>query len=178
MVQPLRARSRSTSPRSGRRTSQLAAEIADGWLPIFFSPDASRGLRPRLERRRGLRRLPRAVPVVDRRRPPGVRATRSSRARALHRRHGRAQAELLQRARSAGTATRPRRARSRSSTSAASKCERRPRCPDALVDEVALVGARERIADRLDAWRECGVTTLLVQTRDAAALQTMAELVL
>jgi alkanesulfonate monooxygenase SsuD/methylene tetrahydromethanopterin reductase-like flavin-dependent oxidoreductase (luciferase family) len=50
--------------------------------------------------------------------------------------------------------------------------------PDALVDEIALVGERERIADRLDAWRESGVTTLLVQTRDATALQTMAELVL
>ena len=30
--------SRSTSRRSVRRTSQLCAEIADGWLPIFFSP--------------------------------------------------------------------------------------------------------------------------------------------
>src|SRR5207253_10276037 len=28
--------------------------------------------------------------------------------------------------------------------------------PDALVDEVALVGPRQRIADRLDAWRESG----------------------
>src|SRR3989475_11561945 len=50
--------------------------------------------------------------------------------------------------------------------------------PDALVDEVALVGSRERIADRLGAWRESGVTTLLVQAYDRATLQTMAELVL
>jgi F420-dependent oxidoreductase-like protein len=50
--------------------------------------------------------------------------------------------------------------------------------PDALVDEVALVGPRERIADRLDAWRESGVTTLLVQTHDRATLRVMAELVL
>jgi len=50
--------------------------------------------------------------------------------------------------------------------------------PDALVDEVALVGPRERIADRLDAWRESGVTTLLVQTRDRGTLRTMAELLL
>jgi alkanesulfonate monooxygenase SsuD/methylene tetrahydromethanopterin reductase-like flavin-dependent oxidoreductase (luciferase family) len=50
--------------------------------------------------------------------------------------------------------------------------------PDALVDEVCLVGPRERIADRLDAWRESGVTTLLVQTRDRATLRTMAELLL
>ena len=50
--------------------------------------------------------------------------------------------------------------------------------PDSLVDEVALVGSREQIADRLDAWRECGVTTLIVQSRDPETLRTMAELVL
>ena len=50
--------------------------------------------------------------------------------------------------------------------------------PDALVDEVALVGPRERIAERLDAWRESGVTTLLAATRDPRALRVLAELVL
>ncbi len=50
--------------------------------------------------------------------------------------------------------------------------------PDALVDEVALVGPRERIGERLDAWRESDVTTLLVQTLDRATLRTMAELLL
>jgi F420-dependent oxidoreductase-like protein len=50
--------------------------------------------------------------------------------------------------------------------------------PDELVDEVCLVGPRERIAERLDAWRESGVTTLLVQTRDHATLRAMAELIL
>src|SRR5205085_6855064 len=50
--------------------------------------------------------------------------------------------------------------------------------PDALVDEVALVGPRERIAERLAAWRESGATTLIVAVRDATALRTMSELVL
>ena len=50
--------------------------------------------------------------------------------------------------------------------------------PDVLVDEVALVGPRERIRDRLDAWRESGVTTLLVGTPDVEALRTLAELAL
>jgi alkanesulfonate monooxygenase SsuD/methylene tetrahydromethanopterin reductase-like flavin-dependent oxidoreductase (luciferase family) len=48
--------------------------------------------------------------------------------------------------------------------------------PDALIDEIALVGPAERIRDRLDAWREAGVTTLLVGTPDVGALRTMAEL--
>ena len=50
--------------------------------------------------------------------------------------------------------------------------------PDALVDEVALVGPRERIAERLEAWKDSPVTTLLIQAHDAATLRTMAELVL
>lgn len=49
--------------------------------------------------------------------------------------------------------------------------------PDALVDEVALCGPRERIAERLVAWRSCGVTTLICVTSDIQAVRTMAELV-
>ena len=47
--------------------------------------------------------------------------------------------------------------------------------PDAFVDDVALVGPRERIADRLAAWRESGATSLLVSARDANTLRTVAE---
>jgi len=47
--------------------------------------------------------------------------------------------------------------------------------PDELVDELALVGPRERIAERLAAWRESGATTMLVSTRDAATLRAVAE---
>jgi F420-dependent oxidoreductase-like protein len=50
--------------------------------------------------------------------------------------------------------------------------------PDELVDEVALIGPRERIADRLGAWTDCGVTTLICGTGQPEALQVMAELVL
>ena len=50
--------------------------------------------------------------------------------------------------------------------------------PDALVDAVALVGPKERIADRLAAWRETAVTTLIVGSPQPEALQVMAELVL
>jgi alkanesulfonate monooxygenase SsuD/methylene tetrahydromethanopterin reductase-like flavin-dependent oxidoreductase (luciferase family) len=47
--------------------------------------------------------------------------------------------------------------------------------PDQLVDELALVGPKERIAERLAAWRESGATTLLVSTRDAETLRAVAE---
>ena len=48
--------------------------------------------------------------------------------------------------------------------------------PTAMVEDIALVGPREKIRDDLEAWRESIATTLLV-SGDASTLQTMAELV-
>jgi alkanesulfonate monooxygenase SsuD/methylene tetrahydromethanopterin reductase-like flavin-dependent oxidoreductase (luciferase family) len=50
--------------------------------------------------------------------------------------------------------------------------------PDALVDEVALVGPEERIADGLAAWKESGVTTMILGAQQPEVLRLMAELVL
>lgn len=50
--------------------------------------------------------------------------------------------------------------------------------PDALIDAVALVGPPARIKDRLQLWRESPVTTLNVATFDIEAVRLMAELVL
>ena len=50
--------------------------------------------------------------------------------------------------------------------------------PDQFADEISLVGPLDRIRARLAAWRETPVTTLLVATQDKAQLRTMAELVL
>jgi F420-dependent oxidoreductase-like protein len=49
--------------------------------------------------------------------------------------------------------------------------------PDELVDAVALVGPKERIADRLAAWRDTPVTTLIVGSPQPDALRVMAEVV-
>lgn len=50
--------------------------------------------------------------------------------------------------------------------------------PDALVDALHLVGPRERIRDRFEAWKTSGVGTMMVGTADPAALRLMAELAL
>ena len=50
--------------------------------------------------------------------------------------------------------------------------------PDAFIDEVALVGPKERLAERLDAWRESGATSLLVSTQQPEALRALAEIAL
>src|SRR6266702_629213 len=47
--------------------------------------------------------------------------------------------------------------------------------PDSLVDEVALVGPPERIRDRMAAWREAGVTTLVATTLQIDAVRALAD---
>ena len=54
--------------------------------------------------------------------------------------------------------------------------------PDALIDEISLVGPPERIRDRLQAWQELAqdhrVGSLVLAGADAAALRVVAEAVL
>ncbi|MCC9704581.1 LLM class F420-dependent oxidoreductase [Streptomyces sp. MNU76] len=48
--------------------------------------------------------------------------------------------------------------------------------PDAFADEISLVGPRERIAERLESWRKGPVTDLLVLAPDPLTLRVLAEL--
>jgi F420-dependent oxidoreductase-like protein len=50
--------------------------------------------------------------------------------------------------------------------------------PDELADAMTLVGPKERIKERLQAWRDSRVTTLLVATTDKQQLREVADLVL
>jgi F420-dependent oxidoreductase-like protein len=50
--------------------------------------------------------------------------------------------------------------------------------PDVLCDEIALLGPRERIRDRLAAWREAPIGTMIVGTSSVETIRLMAELVL
>ena len=47
--------------------------------------------------------------------------------------------------------------------------------PDALVDAVALVGSKARIRDRLQLWRDCPITTLNITAYSIDTLRFMAE---
>ena len=49
--------------------------------------------------------------------------------------------------------------------------------PDELADEISLVGPPERIRERVAAWVDSPVTTLLAGTRDPQALEVLAEAV-
>lgn len=179
MLRPLRTEIPVYLAAVGPRNVALAVEIADGWLPLWLSPerlrdvfgDALAAARP------GFDVAAFAVPVVldddlqaarDAVKPKlalylGGMGARSRNFYAdLVARYGyEADARRIQNLYLDGK-----------------RLEAIAAVPDALVDEVALVGPRERIAARLEAWRESGVTTLLVETPDLAALRTLAELVL
>jgi F420-dependent oxidoreductase-like protein len=159
----------------GPKNVRLAFEIANGWLPIFFSPDRAREAFG-FESRDGFDIAPSVHVVVtddleagrDVVRPMlalyvgGMGSRGQNFYNRLVRRYGYEEdAERIQSLYLDG--------KQREAIAAV---------PDALVDDVALVGPPERIGERLDAWRESGATTLLVSTHDPAALRTMAELVL
>ena len=162
----------------GPKNVALAAEIADGWLPIFFSPYRFRELHgPSLEHARDGFDIAPSVPVVllddvEAARDAlkgyyalyigGMGARGSNFYNSLAQRYGYEEAA----------------AKIQELYLSGMKGEAAMTVPDELVDEIALVGPKERIAERLDAFRESGATTLLVSTRDANALRAVGELVL
>jgi F420-dependent oxidoreductase-like protein len=176
MARPLRTEIPVYLASIGPRAVELAFEIADGWIPIFFHPERARDVFPMDGARDGFDIAP-SVPVVllddvqaarDGLKAyyalyvGGMGARGSNFYNDLFARYGyEEEARTVQDLFLGG--------RQREATAAV---------PDAFVDEVALVGPKERIGERLGAFREAGATTLLVSTRDAAALRAVAELVL
>ncbi|GAB4326629.1 MAG: LLM class F420-dependent oxidoreductase [Dehalococcoidia bacterium] len=47
--------------------------------------------------------------------------------------------------------------------------------PDELCDELSIIGPRERVLSRLKEWEDAGVTTLMVGSRDMGTLEWLAE---
>jgi F420-dependent oxidoreductase-like protein len=175
MARPVRAEIPVYLAAVGPKNVALAAEIADGWLPIWLSPERLQEVfgESLAGAREGFDIAAFSVPAVvtddveagrDAVRPVlalyvGGMGTYYNR---LVGRYGyEAEAAAIRELYLGG--------KQRDAAAAV---------PDALVDELCLVGPRERIADRLGAWRESGVTTLLVQTRERETLRTMAELLL
>jgi F420-dependent oxidoreductase-like protein len=170
----------------GPKNVALAAEIADGWLPIFFSPERMNIYREALDegfaRAGGGKDLARfdIAPTVSVVLGDDVNACRNTIKPHLalylggmgareknfyynlacrygyEEAAGKIQDLFLQ----------------------GKKAEATAEVPDALVDEVALCGPKERIAERLTVWRASEITTLICGTTDVEALRVIAELAL
>jgi alkanesulfonate monooxygenase SsuD/methylene tetrahydromethanopterin reductase-like flavin-dependent oxidoreductase (luciferase family) len=50
--------------------------------------------------------------------------------------------------------------------------------PDEFIDEINLIGSKERIRDRLQAWKDSAVTTVLLHAQDVKSLRSVAEIVM
>jgi F420-dependent oxidoreductase-like protein len=61
---------------------------------------------------------------------------------------------------------------------AGKKAEAMAAVPDALVDEIALLGPKERIRERVQAWKKSPATSMLIGAGQPEALRLLAELVL
>ena len=156
------------------RAVELAAEIADGWLPIFFSPERARETFPAPFGRDGGFDIAPAVPALvsddlesarDAMRPyyalyvGGMGARGKNFYNDLVSSYGfEAEAKEIQDLFLDG--------KQRDAAAAV---------PDALIDEMTLVGPPDRIRDRLATWRESGATTMLISTRDEKTLRAVAE---
>jgi F420-dependent oxidoreductase-like protein len=167
----------------GPRNVALAAEIADGWLPTFYAPAHADLFASSLEeglgrsgRERSAFDMAPFAPVVlgddvqacrDLVKPALALYVGGMGARGLNfynelvRRYGyEGDAEKVQELYLAGR-----------------KGEAAGAVPDALVDDVALVGPKERIAERLQLWGEAGVDTLIAGTYQVDALRALSEAV-
>jgi alkanesulfonate monooxygenase SsuD/methylene tetrahydromethanopterin reductase-like flavin-dependent oxidoreductase (luciferase family) len=173
MVRPLRSEIPIYIAAFAPKAVELAFEIADGWLPIFWSPEQARTVFPVDRARPGFDIAP-CVPAVvtddvasgrDALKAyysfyiGGMGARGTNFYNDLFARYGyEAEAREIQDLFLGGN-----------------QREAATKVPDAFVDEVALVGPVERIRDRLAAWRESGANTLLISTRDSATLRGVAE---
>jgi F420-dependent oxidoreductase-like protein len=187
MVRPKRAEIPIYLAAIGPNNVRLTAEIADGWLPIFYSPEQSLGIYgPLLAEGFAASGEPEKTKRFDV--APSVYASVTD---DLDR--ARLDAKPMLALYIGGMGAKGKNfyndlaARYGYERAAATiqdlyldgkKMEATMAVPDDLVDEVTLVGPRERVADRLGAWKEAGVTTLIVSTTDPTTLRTLAELVL
>jgi F420-dependent oxidoreductase-like protein len=186
IVHPLRADVPIILGAEGPKNVALAAEIADGWFPIFYSAQHEQMYLESLEEgwaRPGARRgpadfeiLPTVTAVLnddvdaaaDAIKPAVALYVGGMGAREMNfhfdvfcRLGYEAEATEIQRLYLDG--------HQREAVAAV---------PRRMVEEIALIGPREKIRDDLEVWKESRVTTMLVGAHDAAVMRTLAELVL
>lgn len=184
-VHPLRADLPIHLAAEGPKNVALAAEIADGWLPLFYAPSVDAFYREALAEGFARRSadLPPAdgfevsatVPVVvdddveraaDVVRPFAALYIGGMGARTAN--FHRDMVERLGYVRECETVA--------SLYAEGRRAEAAAAVPTELVQDIALVGPPAAIRDRLAAWEETVVTSILVQG-DLTALRTMADLV-
>jgi F420-dependent oxidoreductase-like protein len=167
----------------GERNITTAAELCDGWMPIFFSPKRKDLYRPALEE--GFRRagdgkeknfeIVAGVTVIvtddvksalQNTKPAlalyigGMGAREKNFYNDLAKKYGYGEAA----------------AKIQDLYLGGQREEAAAAVPDDLADECALIGPPDRIREKFREWQEAGVTTMLVQSMQPQALEVMADI--
>ena len=174
IVRPLRSEIPIYLGAEGTKNVALATEIADGWLPLFYSPFRTDVYRESLRNVRPGFDIACAVTVnvnddLEQALMPikwmlafyigGMGAAQKNFHLNLIGRLGfEAEARRVQQLFLEGK-----------------RAEAAAAVPDQLADEISLAGSPARIRDRLQAWKASPVTTILVGSRDLHAIRLMAE---
>lgn len=161
----------------GPKNVALAAEVCDGWLPLYYSPFRQDVYSDSIKGRNENFEIPQGVVVnitddVEAGLIPikhmlalyigGMGAKKRNFHKELIGRFGFEEAaDKIQDLYLAGK-----------------KDEAAAAVPSQLADEISLVGPKERIKERISVWKDTPVTQLLVSARSGAELETLAELVL
>ena len=183
MLHPLRETIPIFLGAEGPKNVALCAELCDGWLALFFSPRNEGFYRDALAEgfaRDGARRSFDDFEVSPRCRSsstttwrppptccaPCTRSTSAAWAPA---------ARISTTTSPCASATRRRPSAARTCTWKGARTRRAPRCRRGSVEELALIGPRDKIRHDIEAWRDSIVTTMLVagspeMLRDAAEL--------
>src|SRR5262245_16474955 len=163
---------------------RLTAQVADGWLPLGFTPARMPKLRPLLEE--GFRRAGGGKSIRDLEIQPGVAVMITDDVRGAlaslkprvalyvggmgHRSKNFHNDMMVERG--YGDAA----ARIQELYLAHRKDEAVAAVPDDFVDESALVGPPARIRERYRAWADCGITGMSISTQQNEAVELMADL--
>ncbi len=161
----------------GPKNVELAAEVADGWLPLWYSPYRPEVYAASLAKAKPGFEIAQTVSIhvtddvqqgIDQLKPHlgfyvgGM----GSRKRNFHK-------ELMGR-----MGYEPEAQQIQDLFFDGKRAEAIAAVPDKFIDEIALIGPVERIRERLAPWRESPIGTLLLGSHDPAALRQIAELVL
>ena len=168
----------------GPKNVALTAEIADGWLPIFFSPQQYDDVyRPHVEE--GLARAGKSMEAFDI--APMISVVIDESLEACYNALRPMLALYI-----GGMGARDRNFYNdlavRYGYEAAARevqdlylsgqrIEAMSKIPGGLIDEVALVGPKERVRERLQLWKDSPITTLNMMIGDVETLRTMVEIV-
>jgi F420-dependent oxidoreductase-like protein len=170
----------------GPKNVAQTAEIADGWIPIFYSPASAEMYRPWLDEgfaRPGARRTRETfeisatcqVTVTDDA-PAAIEAIKPVLALYMGGMGAKDQnfhKQVFERMGYADVADRV-----QELFLAGRKDEAAAAVPDQLVDDIHIIGDRAKVRDKMQQWEESGVTMIIVTAQSPDDVHTLAEAVL